>query len=543
MCYTRDVEGKPREQGPSTGLELVRKAEGLLGGAESRLEGSEVHSVEAILRAAIEIEPDVAKLRRFSLLLSEFERWNPAADEDPIHIEETTYEARLTLLPTRRGGKPLAPSQVLQRLKDVGIVYGVREAALAAACLCANRSETVHRLVVAAGDAGQSGEDGSVSFAVKAFDKRLLMNPEEPFFGDLSVLVEDVKAGALLARVTPATQGRPGRDIRGRLLPATQGQPLSFTVGEGLQITGEGGRELHALARGSLVVGEESLDLVPFHVVDGHLGVGQDIAFEGNVLVTGHVTGPVRITARDVFVAGNVEAVQISALGDVWVGGTIQGKAAIEAEGKVLARSISDSAIRAIGDVLVSDSIIESRVTSSGRVQTRLTSGFIEGGEVSGFRGIATHVLGSSYGLNTKAKVAVEDLRAPLLAALDKRIRENDESLSKIDDVKLRLAESGRTPRQLGPDQQMVYITILRKEIQALEELRGLRRRRRKVDSGQAAGLQPTITVTGGLHPPVMVEIGETSEVIQEPLSGVVLAVGADRKIAVRKEEGKLKRH
>ena len=543
MCYTRGVESKPREQGPSSRLELVRKAEGLLGGAESRIEGSEVHSVEAILRAAIETEPDVAKLRRFSLLLSEFERWNPSADEDPIHIDETTYEVRLTLLPTRRGGKPLVPSQVVQKLKDAGIVYGVHEAAVAAACVCANRSETVHRLLVAAGEAGQPGEDGSVSFAVKAFDKRLLMNPEEPFFGDLSVLVEDVKAGALLARVTPATQGRPGRDIRGRLLPATQGQPLSFTVGEGLQIAGEGGRELHALARGSLVVGEESLDLVPFHVVDGHLGVGQDIAFEGNVLVTGHVTGPVRITARDVFVAGNVEAVQISALGDVWVGGTIQGKAAIEAEGKVLARSISDSAIRAIGDVLVSDSIIESRVTSSGRVQTRLSSGFIEGGEVSGFRGVATHVLGSSYGLNTKVKVAVEDLRAPLLAALDKRIRENDESLSKIDDVKLRLAESGRTARQLGPDQQMVYITILRKEIQALEELRALRRRRRKVDSGQASGLQPTITVTGGLHPPVMVEIGETSEIIQEPLSGVVLGVGPDRKIAARKEEAKLKRH
>jgi uncharacterized protein (DUF342 family) len=529
-------------------MDLIRKAEDLIGTVESRFEGTQVVSVEDLVRRAIETEADVARLRRLSLLLSEFERSHRSAPEasasesDSLLVEESSFEARLTLLPRLRNGKPLSSEYLLQKLKERGIVHGIREAVLLAAAACSNRGETIYRLVVAAGDSGQSGEDGCVSFAVKAFDKRLLLDPDQPFFGDLAALVEDVKAGAVLARVTPATPGRPGRDIHGTAQPASPGKPITLGIGEGLQLVSEGS-EIHALVRGSLVVGEDSLDVVPFHVVEGHLGVGQDIAFDGNVLVSGHVTGPLRIQARDIYVAGNAEGVQLSASGDVWVGGTIQGKAAIEAEGRVLARSVSDSSVRAIGDVLIQDSIIESRVTSSGRVTTRASSGVIEGGEVSGFRGVSTHTLGSSYGLNTRVKVGVEDLRAPLLAALDKRIRENEDSLSKIDELKARLASSGLSVRQLGPEQQMNYISVLRREIQSLEELRALRRRRKRVDSGKAEGVPPGVSVAGPLHPPVMVEIGEVSQVIQEPLLGVVLVMGPDRRISARKEEAKVRRH
>jgi uncharacterized protein (DUF342 family) len=520
--------------------ELLKRAESLLGGAESRLDGSEAASVEALLRAAIEREMDVVQLRRMSLLLSEFDRFHVSAASRPeptVLIEDSAYEARLTLVPARAGAKTVTPAELRERLKERGIVHGIRQADLEAACRCIAGCETVHRLPVAAGESSQDGEDGSVSFAVKAFDKRLLLDPQQPFFGDLSSLIEDVKVGALVARISPATAGRPGRDIRGNVLPATPGLPVSLGIGEGLQLSADG-REIHALVRGSLLVGEESLDLVPFHVVDGQLGVGQDVAFDGNVLVTGHVTGPVRIHARDIYVAGNAEAAQLSATGDVWVGGRIEGKAAVEAEGRVFARAVSDAAVRAIGDVWIAESIVEGRVTSSGKVMTRPSEGVIEGGEISAFRGVVAHTVGSSYGLSTKVKVGVEDLRAPLLGELDKRIRENEESLAKIDDLKGRLAGGGRSARELGPDQQIVYISVLRKEIESLESLRNLRRRRKRLDGGKEEGAPPSLSVMGALHPPVSVEIGEASEVIRERMEASLLTLGADRRLAIRKIDG-----
>jgi len=521
-------------------VELLKRAGSLLGGAESRLEGSEAASVEALLRAAIEREMDVVQLRRMSLLLSEFDRFHVSAAARPeptVVIEDTPFEARLTVIPARAGARTVSTAELRERLKERGILHGIREADLEAACRCVAGCETLHRFPVAAGESAQDGEDGSVSFAVKAFDKRLLLDPQQPFFGDFSGLIEDVKVGALVARITPATPGRPGRDIRGNVLPAMPGLPVSLGVGEGLQLSGDG-REIHALVRGSLIVGEETLDLVPFHVVDGQLGVGQDVAFDGNVLVTGHVTGPVRIQARDIYVAGNAEAAQLSATGDVWVGGTIQGKAAVEAEGRVFARAVSDAAVRAIGDVWVAESIVESRVTSSGKIMTRPSEGVIEGGEISAFRGVVAHTVGSSYGLTTKVKVGVEDLRAPLLGELEKRIRENEESLSKIDDLKGRLAGPGRSARDLGPDQQIVYISVLRKEIQSLEDLRNLRRRRKRLDAGKEEGAPPSLSVMGALHPPVSIEIGEASDIIRERMGASLLTLGADRRLSIRKIDG-----
>jgi uncharacterized protein (DUF342 family) len=523
---------------PPALTDLLRKAADLLAIADSRLEGSEAFSVERLLRSAIESEMDVARLRRMSLLLSEFERFHlspsPRPQDAEVVIEDTPFEARLSVVPARSGGKSLTPADLRQRLKERGIVHGIREAALEAACRCASDCETVHRLAVAAGESAQDGEDGSVTFTVKAFDKRLLLDPQQPFFGDLSALVEDVKMGALVARIIPATPGRPGKDIRGNSLPSVPGLPVSLGIGEGLQLLGDG-RELHALARGSLVVGEETLDLVPFHVVAGQLGVGQDIAFDGNVLVTGHVTGPVRIQARDIYVAGNAEGAQLSATGDVWVGGTIREKAAVDAEGRVFARAVSDASVRAIGDVYIAESIMESRVTSSGKVMTRPAEGVIEGGEICAYRGVTANVVGSSYGLSTKIKVGVEDLRAPLLSELDKRIRENEESLSKIDELKNRLSGGGRSSRDMGPDQQIVYISVLRKEIQSLEEVRSLRRRRKRLDVGKEEGAPPSLSVMGALHPPVSVEIGEASETLKERTEACVITLGPDRKLSIRK--------
>jgi uncharacterized protein (DUF342 family) len=200
-----------------------------------------------------------------------------------------------------------------------------------------------------------------------------------------------------------------------------------------------------------------------------------------------------------------------------------------------LARAVSDAAVRAIGDVWIAESIVESRVTSSGKIMTRPAEGVIEGGEISAFRGVVAHTVGSSYGLATRVKVGVEDLRAPLLGELDKRIRENEESLSKIDDLKGRLAGPGRSARDLGPDQQTVYISVLRKEIQSLEDLRSLRRRRKRLDAGKEEGAAPSLFVTGALHPPVSIEIGEASDVIRERMEASMLSLGPDRRVSIRK--------
>jgi hypothetical protein len=525
---------------PAALADLLTKARLVLGSVESRFEGGSVLSVEDFLRSAIAVENDVAKLRRLSLLLDDLKRFyfgaqGGAEDDAVVVLTESPLEARLTLVPARPGGRSLEVRQLAEELRARGIVSGVQEAALQAAWECAaQRRETVYSLLVAAGTPPESGEDGSFDFAVRAFDKRLFFEAEEPFFGDLAGMLEEVKAGAVVARVRSGSAGRPGRDIRGNVLSTSTGKPLSVDAGEGVHHAVDE-RELRALLRGTLVVGEATLDVVPFHVVDGQVSVGQDIAFDGHVVVTGHVSGPVRIQARDVYIAGNADAASIAATGDVWVGGTVEGKAVVEAEGRVCARALRDATVRAVGNVAVGNSILESRVSSGARVVVDPRRGVIEGGEVSGYRGVRTHSLGSSFGLATVVRVGRDDLRTPLLAELEKRIRENEETLRKIAEVKRRLAQRGGSPLDLSAEQLSLYLSALRKEIQGLEELQSLKRRQKKLRPADSSEGAASVAVAGPLHPPVTVEIGEASEVVRERLDGVTLTLGPGRKVVSQK--------
>src|SRR5882672_868058 len=519
--------------------ELLQKTQTLVPVVDSQLENAAALSVEDRLRAAMGSETDVVRLRQMGYLLGEFAKLTSSAADSGATEDgafavsvDSPFEVRLTLVPSRPQGKPVPLRDVVSRLKELGIHHGVSKEALQSAWDCAaRRRETVWRLLVAAGSPAVNGEDASLTFAVRAFDKRLLLDPTEPFFGDLAAMIEEVKAGALVARITPGSPGTPGYDVRGNKLPAAPGAPASLGIGEGVQLPGDG-REAHAVVPGSLVVGEETIDIIPFHVVEGQVGVGQDITFDGSVLVTGHVTGPVRIQARDIYIAGNAETASLSASGDVWVGGAIHGKSAIEAEGRVFARSITDAGVRAIGDIRIGQSIVESRVSSGGRVLLDPARGQIEGGEVSAFQGVVAHSLGSSYGTPTAVHVATADLRGPLLGELEKKIRQIEEAATKIEDLKSQLQIPKSGPSGLAPDQLGLYVSLLRKEIQVLEELRMLRRRRNRLDSKSVAGAA-SIQTSGVIHPFVTVEIGEVSEQIGEPLTGVTLALGPDRKLAV----------
>src|SRR5262249_12726227 len=145
--------------------------------------------------------------------------------------------------------------------------------------------------------------------------------------------------------------------------------------------------------------------------------------------------------------------------------------------------------------------------------------------------------LGSSFGLPTAVRVAAADLRGPLVAELEKKIRENEESATKIEDLKAQLERPKGGPAKLSPDQLGLYVSLLRKEIQVLEELRALRRRRNKLDLRPGSGAAPYIVVPGIVHPFVTVEIGEVSEQIGEPLTAVHLALGPERKLSIQKLE------
>lgn len=369
---------------------------------------------------------------------------------------------------------------------------------------------------------GGTGPASEVERRVPAFDKGLFFDPKAPPPRGLVKMVEPVQPPRLVARLR---------------IPLSAGGAPGLKFGDGVRVVG---REILAVVPGVLTVGEGRLDVIPFHVVAGDVAAGQDLSFFGNILVGGDVLEGATLEGEDVYVEGNVRGASITARGDVWVGGEIAGmeQEVVEAHGRVFARSISNTAVQGLGDVVARDAIACSEISSHGRVIVTAERGTVVGGSVSALRGIQARTIGSDFG-GTLTRVAVgpDFLTLQRLAGMEQRIREHEASLARIAELKRRIGVETASLVKIPQDKQDLYISLLRKEDKVGGELLSLRRGKERFEQSMKEFLEASVEVFEKLHPPVQVQIGEVIETIRERLEGVVLALGKDRKIVVRKED------
>ncbi len=525
-------------------VELLKKTQGLIGGNRSHFDGGTVFTVEELIRSAISMDENRERRVQLSFLLTEFREFyrsmasTKAAADAQVLLEEMPAAAFLTLVPAHPGGKDAGGNEIRRAIQLSGVSFGLNYSAIeAAAEKFSKKEETIYGLPIAQGEPSEKGEDASVEFAVRVFDKSRIFGSDPSSYQDLPSRIEPVVAGQLLGRICPPGAGRAGRGIRGQELKPIRGNELEWAFGEGIACA-PGTGEVRASCAGAVVCEGHRADVVPFYVVSGELRSGQDVTFAGNVLVAGPVLGPVTIRAEDIYVVGNVEDAEVHSSGDVWVGGTVSGKrqGVIEVDGRLHARTINHGVVVAFGDVVVRHSIAYSDVTSNGRVVVAEERGAIVGGQIAALREIVARHIGSDFATETSTTVGCDFLTPRRLEKIEERIREHEQNLAKIDLLKRKLAEAHVDIAKLAPDKQDMYIAVLQKEKKAREGLASLRRGRERFAQAMREFLQATIRVLEELHPPVKVRIGQTVREFQERLERVTLVLESGNRISARKE-------
>lgn len=527
--------------------EAVGKAEALLGPVHSAFDGGAVSSLEDILRSANMQEEDRSRRVQISVLLSDLQKFHQTLPGSPreanaqIILHGDRHTARLTIIPPR-GGRSVTAGDVLRELERRGIKFGVNYAAVEAAChKVQQKEEIIYGLIIAQARPPTRGRDANLEQLVPVFDKSRIFSETEFFTGELSPMIHPVEQGAHIGTLWPALPGTDGMDIHGNVLPALKGEDLPLRLGAGVRMA-QDGRGLYAVRRGAVVLGDGVLDVVPFYIIREDLTGGPDITFDGNVLIAGTVCGPVSITARDIYIAGNLEHATLLAQGDVFIQGNVVGKrqTVIECDGRFFARTVSDAQIRAAGDVLVRNSLTYCDVLSNGRVLLSGERGWILGGQVCALRQVIAHTIGSDLGTFTSIVVGKDFLTGKCLGAIEARIRQYEESLARIDSAKARLAAAKVDVRTLPPDKQDIYISILEKEKLAREELESLRRRRSRFCRTIPDDTAAAVRVVEHLFPPVKIQVCDTVQEIEEKLTRVLIALDRQTgKLQVRPLEGR----
>jgi uncharacterized protein (DUF342 family) len=315
------------------------------------------------------------------------------------------------------GGKPATVEEVLDRLKEAGVTFGIDmagvEQAVVNAMLPPDPSRPLERVRVAQGRPPTTGADARIDYhpCLTAAVGR----PKERADGAVDLfdlgLVHNVAKGTALAVMTPPMRGEPGMTVTGTEIPGRLGHEVWLKSGSGTTLSEDKLTVTAAIdGHATLLYGEVAVTNV--YQINKDVGVETgNIQFIGSVVIRGNVLHGFSVKAEgDVEVYGGVDGGTVEAAGNVTVqyGITGGGHGGVVAGGSVKARFIESAEVRAGSSVWAAEGILQSRVEAGATVEVMGRRGAIIGGQVIARNGVSARNIGSEMGAPTQITVGIQ---------------------------------------------------------------------------------------------------------------------------------------
>lgn len=209
----------------------------------------------------------------------------------------------------------LTPQDVVQALRQEGVLYGLLDAAIAQVPQQPNR-----RIKVAEGVPPKEPKDGRIRIpvieAARAREEELKSQAEHAQRLELirEMAIPSVMAGEVAAYCEPPEPGVPGRNVHGDEVPARAPRSVTLTAGSGCRV--EGGRVAYAEQTGRPELRGDVIQIIPLHEIRGDLTAKRGhVRFDGDIVVGGNVTESVRIeSGGQIRIMGSASGATLAAL-------------------------------------------------------------------------------------------------------------------------------------------------------------------------------------------------------------------------------------
>jgi uncharacterized protein (DUF342 family) len=357
-----------------------------------------------------------------------FEYYDPAI-ESHLEFSITPEKAILQLLPSAAGaGIKITESQLTFFLNKKGVRYGIQPGRLARICAEFPNCLSVE---VALGTLPEEGEDESIEYLFTVFPdlRPLLMADGRVDYREVKSFIS-VAAGQVLAKKTPATQGKPGMTVMGEEIPAKAGKPMDFRLGRNTELSPDGSLIISSkigviCKEGAIIHVIELLDVTGN--VDFSVG---NIKYRGDVLIRGNVLPGFIIEAEgSVHVKGDVESARI-----VSRGGFVQVERGIFGKNdtfiwakKGIDLSFAQEANLETEESVVFDKYLLHCECICHSLQSRDHQGSVVGGHAMAEKSVQVGQLGSDPDVKTKVTL------------FDREKRSSDEKLKELGELEKKL--------------------------------------------------------------------------------------------------------
>ncbi|MCM8901191.1 FapA family protein [Caldicoprobacter algeriensis] len=443
----------------------------------------------------------------------------PVDEEVLVYISQDGMQATIMLLPPE-GGRLLTYQDVIQALKDKGVVYGIDEDAIRQAL---NSRRYGQEVIVAHGQPPQDGEDARLTYHFKPDRKS---KPEIREDGTVNYHsldnIENVTKGQVLVTLIPPTPGVDGKTVCGTAVHAKPGKPLILPAGKNVVVSDDG-LKLVAAIDGKVEMIGGRVHVYSVHEVKNNVDNSTgNINFVGSVIIHGNVLSGFEVRAGgSIEVRGVVEGATLIAEGDVVLRKGLQGmkKGVVQAGGSVTARFIENGSVYAKGDV-TAEAIMHSNIVSGQHVRLIGKRALIVGGRVHAALGISASTIGSpmatatilEVGISPEIRQEYEQLKEEL-----QRLEKEQHKIEQVMAVLSRMESSGRLP----PDKLITKQKALRARDEYSVKIPAIKARIFELEEAFLRGAQGKVHVKKVIYPGVSITIGQSTLNIKDPINYV----------------------
>ena len=402
-----------------------------------------------------------------------------------------------------KGCRPVSIDEIMDKIKDAGIVYGIDSMAIESAL-----TRPGSTVVCAKGLAPVNGVNAIITYFVDLESKGrpVELDDGRVDFKNLNMFTV-VQKDELLAEKVLATPGTAGIDVLGNEVMAKPGKDLVLPTGKNVYAVE--GLKLYAGQAGQIVVANKKISVIPLIEVKGDVDLSTgNIEFVGSVIVKGSVQTGFTVKAEgNVEIAGNVSGGIIEGK-NITVRMGIQGmnKGYIKASENVVAKYIENATVSAGKDVIVSDVVLHSKVSAGKRVIVEERRGLIVGGQISAGEEIRAKTIGTHSATNTDIEVGVNPVLRQEYQTARKEIKKlefDSEQAQKALNI-LRAMDQSRMP----PDKHEMLLKLTKAQFHLIGQTETMRNRVAEIEIALEEMRYGHIKVADTVHPGVKLVVG-----------------------------------
>ncbi len=221
-----------------------------------------------------------------------------------------------------------------------------------------------------------------------------------------------------LVQLMPPIEGKDGTDVYGKPIPRAKGLSANIRLGKNARFgdpknveANEQSDIVYSNTYGKLGHSTTKIwvdeDLEVHSDVDFSIG---NIDFRNNVDIFRNVLDLFKVKAgKNLTVRGVVEAAQVEAMENVYLRGGMAGKekGSVVAGGNIECKFITSSNVKCGGDLTLAKEVMYCNIECGGAIKSE--NGQLAGGEITAFKGVAVHTLGSDAGTKTVLEIGINN--------------------------------------------------------------------------------------------------------------------------------------